>query len=469
MSDPTDQPPFERDGFVNKEGLIGARWWQQGLAAPPDPITRRSAMGTVLMVGAALGGIGLVLALAAKSDDDGGDGDDGAQQGPAPAQVSKPLLELQKTFGWNFGARSESLVFDGISTAPFDAALVDRMATDLEPANAKHTPFWSPTLFQSPSAMPTSTAEADSAETFQPLKTVLKPINTPAMNEQFARGRALARLLAKNSDVAVVVDLQGPEAVAFAAGMAGYFDPVFTFENWPHPRGAVAAHKTLAAALYYQPLFARSRAKSKARPPVFVLDHDRLASYLDETKQFDNRWVARLPSAASLNDLGIKRVLYVTYSDYDAKEMDDVNDDVVAWSVGKLDVRMLGSLALKVAPGDGFGDEPTPPPAYFYGGNADTDANFWIDYPWWPGKDAPPKPKAPTTIAADARDWRPKPRVSSHSTGSVVPLAVKPRPANFGTVPVMVAAGSAVILGWRHHRNGSWNRTPVYGGGTGAG
>lgn len=466
MSDAQDEKaPFERDGLVNKPGLIGARWWQQGLAASPDPVTRRSAMGTVLMVGAALGGIGLVLALAAKSDDD-----DGGDSGPAPSQVAKPLIEMQKTFGWNFGARSVALTFDGISTAPFDAGAIDRMADDLAPGNSKHLPFWSPTLFQSPSALPTNTAEADGAETFQPLKTVLKPINTPAMNEQFARGRALARLLANNEDVAVVVDLQGPEAVAFAAGMAGFFDPVFTFENWPHPRGVVPAHRTLAAALYYQPLFSRRRESSKARPPVFVLDNDRLAKYADETQQFDNRWIAKLPSAASLAAIGVKRVLYVTYSDYTSQEMDDVNDDVVAWSQAKLDVRMIGALAFKAGTGDGFAfkDETTPPPAYFYGGSADADPQFWVDYPWWVGKEPPPKPKAPATIGPHARDWRPKPRVSSHSTGSAAP-AQKPRPPNFGTVPVMVAVGTAAVLGWRHHRNGSWNRAPVSGGGTGFG
>jgi len=456
--------PFRQDETVNTPGLIGARWWQQGLAAAPDPVTRRSAMGTVLMVGAVLGGLGLVLALATSSGDD----DD---SGPAPAMAAKPLLEMQKTFGWNFGARSEALVFDGVSTAPFDSGALTRMADDLAPGNSAHLPFWSPTLFQSPTAMPTTNAEADAAETFQPLKSVLKPISTPAMNEQFARGRALARLLTRNDDVAVIVDLEGPEAVAFAAGMAGVFDPVFLFDNWPHPRGVVPAHRTLAAALYYQPLFAKRRATSKTRPPVFVLDKNRLATYVDETKQFDNRWVAKLPSAAALQKLGAKRVLYVTYSDYDAKEMDDVNDDVVAYAAAKLDARMLGSLALKAAPGDGFAldDEPAAPPAYFYGGNSDTDAQFWSDYPWWPGKDATPKPKSPASLGSDARDWRPKPRVSPHSTGTSSPAATKPRPANFGTVPVMVAVGTAAVLGWRHHRNGSWNRAPVSGGGTGFG
>src|SRR5271170_5569626 len=71
----------------------------------------------------------------------------------------------------------------------------------------------------------------------------------------------------------VVVDLPGPEAVAFAAGAASAFDPVFALDNWPHPRGVVPAHQTLAAAAYCQPLFAR-RASGSAAPrwPLLVLD-----------------------------------------------------------------------------------------------------------------------------------------------------------------------------------------------------
>ena len=57
------------------------------------------------------------------------------------------------------------------------------------------------------------------------------------------RGEALLlaahREGACRTDVALVLDLPGPEAVAVAAALAPCFDPVFVFDNWPHPLGVV--------------------------------------------------------------------------------------------------------------------------------------------------------------------------------------------------------------------------------------
>ena len=132
--------------------------------------------------------------------------------------------------------------------------------------------------------------------------------------------------------IAVIVDLLGPESVAFAAGCAGTLDPVILFDNWPHPRGVVLSHLTLAACAYYQPLFAKARAALLAAktsaPPIFLLDRARLTSYSDDSKQFDNRYVARVPSVSQLSKLGISRTLYVTPTDADL-ELDDLNDDFV--------------------------------------------------------------------------------------------------------------------------------------------
>ncbi len=456
------EDPFQRDGTVDKPGLIGARWWQQQLAAATeDQPTRRSAMRTVLIVGASLAGVGLFLALATSGDDDG------PSSGPAPLPQPKPTLDIQKEYGWNFGSRSEALTFDGASSVQFDSALIPRLADDMQPDTAKYRPYWSPTLFQAPTAMPTKTAEADAAEAFKPLKDVLAPIHNTFMDTAFARGRALAMQLAAVDDVAVVVDLQGPEAVAFAAGMYGLFDVVFAFDNWPHPRGVVPAHRTLAAALYYQPLFRKNRAAAGGKPPAFVLDRDRLAPYVDETKQFDNRWVAKLPSAQNLSTLGIKRVMYVTPFESDTKEMDDVNDDVVAWSAAGIDVRMIGAGAFKPCKGKDVAqptDDVTIEP-HCYGGSPDSDLQLLVDYPW---KLPTPKPKSPGNVLAGARDWRPSARTTPHSTGKGT-ATLKPRPANFGTVPVMIAVGTGALLGWRHHRNGSWNRAPVKPTGGGGG
>lgn len=455
--------PFERDGSVDTPGLIGARWWQKQLVtAEPDAVTRRSALRTVLIVGAALGGLGLIIGLATK-DKDEGPGD----QGPLPTPTPKPMLAVQQEYGWNFGARAQALTFDGLATTVFDPTTVKTLVDDATPANARYLPFWSPTLFQSATATPTKTAEADGPDPFHPLQDVLQPVHNVAMDSAFARGRALALALAKVPDVAVIVDLPGPEAVAFAAGMAGLFDWVFAFENWPHPRGVVPSHHTLAAALYYQPLFRRKRAEATGKPPVIVLDRARLTDYVSEATQFDNRWTAKLPLTANLDALKIKRVLYVTPQETDTTEMDDVNDDVIAWAAGGIDVRMVGAtsfapcLSKSVAmPSDDVTTEP-----FCYGGSVDTDAQFLIDYPW---VENAPKPKSPRTILGGARVWRPKPRVSTYSAGKVTTAAAKPRPTNFGTVPVMIAVGTGAYLGWRYHtRNGSWNRAPVYGGGGG--
>ena len=110
------------------------------------------------------------------------------------------------------------------------------------------------------------------------------------MEAAYARGKSLASLFASVSETgqtpagtktALIVDLPGPEAVAFAAGAISIFDPVFLFDNWPHPRGVVHAQDTLSAAAYYQPLFAdaRSTSRTNARLPMFVLDRGRIATY----------------------------------------------------------------------------------------------------------------------------------------------------------------------------------------------
>lgn len=443
--------PFERDDGIDTPGLIGARWWQVSVvdASHTELPTRRSALTTVLVVGAALAGIGMFISLAAGDDDD---------DGPKPTPLAKPALEIQKDYGWNFGARSENLTFDGQTTVAFEPASIAKLADDLMPASPRYRPYWSPTLFQAPGAMPTKTAEADSAEPFKALKDVLVPIYNIFMGFAFSRGRALALLLAKTPDVAVVVDLPGPEAVAFAAGMAGVFDPVFTFDNWPHPRGVVPAHRTLAAALYYQPLFKKKRAESNGKPPVFVLDRDRLTPYVDETKQFDNRWTAKLPAGSNLSQLGIKKILYVTPAASDTKEMDDVNDELVSYAASKLDVRMVGASTFIPCKGKEVNvatDEVTTEP-YCYAGGPESDPQFFLDYPW---VESPGVPKNVGAYSTASRDWRPKPRVTPHSSGSL--SKTKPLPPNFGTVPVMIAVGTGTLLGWRHHRNGSWNRAPV--------
>ncbi|WP_438037266.1 hypothetical protein [Sorangium sp. So ce204] len=446
--------PFERAEVLDKPGIVGARWWHKGLADAPKDASRRNA------ILAALGAVGLVgVAAAIAVAADGCSDDETAVQ-------RKRALDMQRTFGWSFGAAQESVTFDGESKKPFDRAALARMSTDLRPADEGARAYYVPALFESPSAVPTLVAEGDPAP-ITPLGTVLRPIFTPAMDRAYRSGKALASLLLAartdsglRRDIAVIVDLDGPESVAFAAGAAEAFDPVFTFDNWPHPRGVVKAHLTLAAAAYYQPLFARSVPGPRAT--MFVLDRQRLSPYSDDATQFDNRHVARLPSADALWDRGVRHVLYVVPTERDTTESDDLNDDLVAFRSRRLDVGLMAANVFAADPA-----EPKPAnetedwPPYYYGGRAASHGWFWIDYPWGPPpRPAPVEPGAPRP----AKSYVPAQRATAFSSGAAS-SGGSPSPDGFGTVPVVVALGTGVILGAALSRSGSWNRASGgYGG-----
>jgi hypothetical protein len=282
------------------------------------------------------------------------------------------------------------------------------------------------------------------------------------MDVAYRRGRALAALwkgtLKPPANMGgtplppaalVIVDLPGPEAVAFAAGAAAAFDPVFAFDNWPHPKGVVPAHTTVAAAAYYQPLFARHAAGASA-PPLLVLDRNRLAAYSDDASQFDNRHLARLPGIAAIRQIGLSRVLYVTPLDTD-KELDDLNDDLVQYAKAGLSVKLLGADAFGPDAGDGAGPPSGPDddrPYYYYGRSIASNGWFWHDYPWVP---LPPGASPPPALSLVGPSYVPAPRVT--------PFSLRTRPSAFGTVPVVVSVATGLILGARLYRSGSWHRS----------
>jgi hypothetical protein len=444
--------PFQREEHLDKPGIIGARWWQRSLENAPD-VSRRQAVQGMLVAGGVVAGLALVAGVIA-----GSSSSSSSSSSEDYRTESKSSLEMQKEFGWSFGATTETLTFDGVSKRAFDRGALPRLPDDLRPARPEHARFYVPTLFQSPAALPRQTPREDTSPP-TPLKDVLAPISTPAMDVAYKRGQALASLFKGASPAAaVIVDLPGPEAVAFAAGAASVFDPVFLLDNWPHPRGVVPAHRALAAAVYYQPLFAKHSAPSNA-PPLFVLDRQRLSPYADDTSQFDNRHLARLPNAAALKALGYKRVLYVAPLGTD-KDLDDINDDVVLYASNGLEVRLAGA--------DAFAPDPSLPPVpsdedwppYYYGGAPDSHLWFWTDYPWvkLPLPRGGKAPAAPRMTRAGV-SYTPVPRTTPFSSGKLGGSAEKPRPPGFGTVPVIIAVATGAILGAKLFRSGSWNRT----------
>ncbi|KYG04761.1 hypothetical protein BE21_44940 [Sorangium cellulosum] len=452
MSRPNE--PFERDEVLDKPGIVGARWWHKGLAEAPKDASRRNA---ILVALGAVGLAGFAAALAVAAD--------GCSEDDHEVQ-RKRALDMQRTFGWSFGAAQESVTFDGESKKPFDQAAIARMATELRPADEAMRAYYVPALFESPSAVPTLVAQGDPAP-ITPLGSVLRPIFTPAMERAYRSGKALASLLLAartagglRRDIAVIVDLDGPESVAFAAGAAEAFDPVFTFDNWPHPRGVVKAHQTLAAAAYYQPLFARPHPGPRAT--MFILDRQRLSPYSDDAAQFDNRHVARLPSADTLWDRGVRYVLYVVPTEADTTETDDLNDDLVAYRMRQLHVAMMAASVFAPDPAEARpADAAEDWPPHYYGGSAASHGWFWVDYPWG----APPRP-APVepAVRRPGKGYAPMVRATPFSSGGAAG-GTPPVPDGFGTVPVVVALGTGAILGAALSRSGSWNRASGgYGG-----
>ncbi len=408
MSDGVDdrEDAFVRDAAVDDPGIVGARWWQKSL---DDPMPRRRALTVLVLAGGAIASLGAVCAIGSALSSSG----DGFEW------QRRRATDLQRTFGWDFGAVNEPLVFDGAVTQPFDRGALSRLADDLAPGDPRYAPFAITTLFQAPNAHATEHPAEDAASA-GPLIDVLRPISTLDMDQAYARGVAFAKFSKSNDGrrAVVIVDLDGPSAVAFAAGASTAFDPVFLFDNWPHPRGVVPSHLTLAAAAYYQPLFAKARAAGAGRPPMFVLDRRRLASYADETTQFDNRYLAQMPPAASFGGFGAKELWYVAPRSASV-ESDDLNDFFT-------DPNLIPSRVPLVR---------------------------WVDVEGFDVMGA----------TSGFYVFEPHPRTSWLSSGH--PGGVRPRPETFAVVAIAVALGTGKILGARLSRSGSFLRATSGGGG----
>jgi len=315
------------------ERSFGARWWRESLGSRMS-IARwatRPAAGTLGLLGAlSLSGCATTWA------DAGGAPESQLTDARDDVAIRVDALRLQRDAGWDVGQRGTALAFpdstdiDAAGTQNWREAM-PRLAALMAPSSPSLQPFYVPTLFQSligPGG--------------QSLRAVMRPIHGAAAEEDFARGIALRAQFAAVDwprDTALVVDAPGPRAVAVAAALADHFAPVFMFGNWPHPLGVVPAHQTLAASLYYLPMFSAAAAvRAPDAPPVFVLDANRLAPYGDADKQFDNRYFVKLPTAEQLAALGVRHVLYVGA---EPRELDDLNAALVALCQRGVDVKMV--------------------------------------------------------------------------------------------------------------------------------
>ena len=402
-----------------------ASWWRSSLRTRSllDVLRGWSPVATVASAGLVLGGCGEILSQ-------------------EPEEPNGQALDDQRSSGWDVGAEGQPLPLAGAQSVDVSGSAdwrqaMPNLAWSLSPGSATWSPYYAPALFQSLGAPRTAG-----------LRFAMWPVFTAEMALAHRRGEALLSLLIEEgvcrSDVALVLDLPGPESVAIAAALAPCFDPVFGFDNWPHPRGVVPSQLTLGAALYFLPSFERDRANrvraQVASPPVFVLDRQRLTPYGDDPSLFDNRYFATLPSHEALRAAGIRHVLYVTPDDRVTLESDDLNDDLVAIDDAGVDVKMLALSDFSEAPLPDWPADPSCPapapiqivagPALFFGGSPGAHACFSFWYGWRlpaPGVVVPPSPR-----------WQPPP-----------PLLARChfRPQARATFGAAVASGHA--HGWR--------------------
>ena len=467
MSTDPNLPPFARVSFRNDQYLVGARWWQESLATAANPVARREllialgAVGGVIAIGAFCG---VVTNSSSFSSDDSNLSSDEEVK-------TRPSIEVQREQGWSFGTTTEPLTFDGESYSAFDRSSLDNMASDLMPTQKPLQPYYIQTLIQAVSAKPSS--PDGPVEPVGPLRDALKPISTPGMSVAFGQGKGMSTLLEGAPPGRVlIVDLPGPEAVAFAAGLAEMAEPVLLFDNWPHPRGVVPSHLTLAALAYYAPLFKKAVSKRKPNAPaVFVLDRNRLASYSDETDRFDNRYMARVPPAENIKALGGKQVLYVGTN----PEADDLNADFVAYAAAGLEMRTIAVSDFNLGappPGPASPASPGKPDAgvptstsssddyYYYGGSYDSHYFFWSDYGW--GRSPRPTRGArPGGLSPASSYTAPVARTTMFNTAG----APKQRPSTFGQTMVIVNRGTGRVVGSTFSRSGSFGRSSGSWGG----
>ncbi|HEY7492678.1 MAG TPA: hypothetical protein VIH59_16405 [Candidatus Tectomicrobia bacterium] len=406
-------------------------------------------------------------------------------------EVNTESLDLQRQHGWNVGAESSRLFFVGTSEQDATGSSDWKPYTDptrlmdaWRPRTEAWQAFFTPTLIQA--------LQASS------LREQIRPVFTRAMAEAFGRGEALRKDLlsqvTRAEETLFIADLPGPEAVAYGAGLASWADVVVNFDNWPHPHGVVRSHETLAAMLYYAAYMEQHKQQLPASAPgLLLLDNQRLTPYTDDGSQFDNRYLATVPSAAALRQRGIKHVLYIVPDRKQQDESDDLNDDFVAYKNANIQVAVLPLSDLqkttepvaKTAP-DGT-TRTVQEPRYYYGGGLESHLGFLLLYSFLAPRPtlyypypvaSPPYPvgpgggisygdlRRPTTVQPPSYEPRTRPTMFSGTRTGGQSGVGRAKPSGFGRTTVRTSGGRVTGVSRRgaaSGRSGSFGR-----GGTGS-
>ncbi len=458
MSDNTKQP---------------SSWWEES-------ITRREANLRLAKLGT------LAALLSVSGITQGCDNNDGIVE-------ENDALELQKREGWSVGAESDTISLPDVTGLDSKGSLswstyLD--STELLKAYAPKRSEWNPfvvaTLVQSLS---------------QPsLKSQIKPICTPSMKEAYSRGLGMRELIKRSNNpetILLIADLDGKESVAFAAAMSEVADVVLGFDNYPHPKGTVKSHEVLGALVYYAAeVETKKEKRTDKAATVMLLDNRRLTAPQDSEREFDNRYVAKIPTADKLQSLGIKSVMYLSPSESQTTELDDLNDDFATFKEKGIPVTMLAATNFKptvpitaaITP-DAKPEEieqakkvpttETTPSGqvtniYHYGGSP-----FFFPWFFWAFPTFIPSPifypafnygyygsRVPARISRPTYQPVRRPTAfASRTTGGLAGVG-KTKPSGFGRVSINTSRTGSRSLGTRSSsRSGSWGRSGGFSGG----
>jgi hypothetical protein len=475
-------------------------WWNSSLSRRD---VNRASLGLAALF--SLEGVGLLSGCSCCEDGDS------TTTETEYKTVTVESLDIQKEEGWNVDSLTDPLKY-GYDASPKDSQGTERQAvlynytgakTDalidaIKPAQPAWLPHLKPTLAQS---------LAQTTKNQPKLIEQLNLVYNDKIQEAYDKGVAVSQLVANSeapSKTLLVVDLPGPEAVAFAAGAADTIDPVFQFDHWPHPKGIVPAHETLGALLYYAAELSQKRAervKALTAPPAehimpegapadaykvaspptpghiptaIILDSRRLAAGKDPnpTTEFDNRYLAAMPSKADLVKLGITSLLYITDKEVQS-ESDDLNDDFADLNQGDTKVANVSLDAFQPdpnAPKDvGTTTETSvttttttthtasrPRTHYYYGGGYYGHTHFYSHYPMYHYYPTPyygsiwvsqysPRSRAP--VGRSPSSYKPTPRptkYSSRTTGGAKGVG-RTKPTGFGKVSTKRDSGGKFV------------------------
>ena len=385
-------------------------------------------------------------------------------------------IDLQNKEGWNAGAKDKQLVFDPTFTSA-TASVADsdwkqyleptKLISAYQPTDSKWQPYFSPTLIQPLSQ--------------ETLRAQMKAVRTPLMQQTYEQGLALRELLSQSANAnesLIVSELEGTSSVALGAAMADFATILPGFENIPHPLGVVRSHETLGAMMYYAQEIENKKANLKPNSPaLLMLDSQRLSPVTVTEDQFDNRYMAKMPSAADLKQRGITSVLYVVRDESRKVEMDDLNDVFVDYqNQGIKLLPFLNMSQFKLADGTQVAaNSGTTGQAntvnerrYYYGGSPMMHWWFYSHYMYSPFPGAYTsyggnrygysRPTTPASFAPAA--YRPvsRPTVFSGTRVGGASGVGRARPSGFGRTSVRVNS-SGGITGVRSGRSGSFGRS----------